>query len=310
MQSFNESGWGWPLTDALQTRDGPTNALASLATFNKPNQMMGGIGSLAPSLPNRRPNYLEAWAAANVGNELQKPFWTHDELVAILLGLDPFFARFEDFGPNMYKDNIATEGIRLHEIVQRAHQVGELSIEPSPQEALDWALQRHIQVPRELLTIAAQRNIALLNSPTQLETIVSESAARIAKLNTEIEHWKGMAESNTAAVEDACTKLRDRDTEIIELTRQLSEAVCQTEQLQSAASTAGEKNKSPSAATREYRTSVKLLCGVVSKNYGYSPTSANWQKKKLEADLAECGTPVNDETLMKHLRAGSEEASR
>lgn len=303
----SESGWDWALNNKLHSSySGPVNALAGLATLSSPEPMMGGLGTsaLLSLTPKARPYYLETWAAANFGHELQKPFWTDDEFVAILLGLDPMFARFEDLAPNRYKDGIATEGMRLHEIVQRAHYVGELGTEPSPQEALNCALQRHVHVPPELLTIAAQRNIALLKSPTQLETIMSECEAQIEKLQSEVEHWKSLANSRLASVEDACTKLSDKASEVIELRRQLFEAVCQAEKLQP------ETPKSTSATTREYRTAVKLFYGVVSMHYGYSPARADWQKTKLQANLAELGTQVSEETLMKHLRAGSEQASR
>lgn len=309
----SESGWDWALNTELQSNySGPANALAGLATLSSPGPMMGGLGTnaLLSLTPKAQPYYLATWAVANFGHELQKPFWTDDEFVAILLGLDPMFARYEDLAPNRYKDSTATEGMRLHEIVQRAHYVGELGIEPSPQDALDWALQRHIFVPPQLLTIAAQRNIALFNSPTQLEAIMSECAAQVAKLNSEVERWKVIAKSSAAAVEDACTKLTDRDTEMHQLRHQLSEAVSKVELLQLAAPIAEEKPKSSSAVTREYRTAVKLLYSVVSTNYGYDANRADWQKKRLAADLAGCATSVNDETLMKHLRAGAEEASR
>lgn len=311
MQSFNESGWDWFLKDSLQSSGrAPTNALAGLATLNSPRLMMGGLGSIALSspTPKKRPNYLESWAAANFGNELQKPFWTDNELVAILLGIDPFFARREDLAPNRYKDDIATEGMRLHEIVQRANYLGELSIEPRPYEALDWALERYIHVPPKLLEIAAQRNMPLINYSTQLETVVSNYEAQTRQLRAEISKLKEEAKSKAELVQDTHTLLEQSRTENEDLKRQLAEATA----------IAGEdlgnrpvdETKSASATTRCYRMVCKVLFVVVSKHYGFCCSGPKWNKAKLIADLAEYKTAVDDATILKHLRAGSEEYSR
>lgn len=313
MQSRNEGGWDWFLNDAFPSSSHErTNALAGLGTVNKPPPLFGGLGTIALSNPppKKKPNYLEAWATADFGKELHKAYWKPEEAVAILLGKAPVFCPFEILAANKFEDPIAWEGMRLHEIVRRALEIGDLSLPLRPTMLIDWALEIGLAVPSGLLAIAAQRNLPLLNYPTKLETVVSECSQEIAKLNSEIEHWKGVARSNAAAVEDASSALKAHDTEIIKLKQQLSEAVCRAEQLEPVAVAADERPKSTSGSTREYRTAVKLLFSVVSKYYGYSAAKADWQKTKLQTDLAEFGTQVSEETLMKHLRSGSEEASR
>jgi hypothetical protein len=39
-----------------------------------------------------KPAFRETWAKANFGQELQRPFWTIDRSVPVLLGLNPMFA--------------------------------------------------------------------------------------------------------------------------------------------------------------------------------------------------------------------------
>lgn len=302
MQSSKSGGWDWTVNDTVHSGySGPINAMAGHATLCSHEPIMSGRGAnaLLSLTPKARPYYLETWAAANFGHELQKPFWTDDEFVAILLGLNPMFARFEDLALN--KDAKATEGMRLHELVRRAVLIGELSAQPSPVESIDWALGRHIPVPDKLIEIAVQRDLPLVHCPSRLDMIISEYDAETQRLCNEIEELKALADRRATSSENSRNLLEQQCSKNENLKKQLTEARAEARDA---------KPENRSAATRKYRTVVKLLFVLVSKNYGFSFNNAKWNRTKLETDLAEHEMSVDDETLLNHLRAGSEQASR
>ena len=303
----------------------PANALSTLQSSGRlPVPMFRGLGLLAavdvaPSnaliggnalSKTCRPTYLEDFAFADFGQELQKPYWTIDDSVPILLGIDPAFAQVSDFAPNRYKDEKATEAMRLRSLVQQAQEVGDLDQRFRPYVLINWAIGLHIFVPEKLLQIALDRGMAIIGYLNRVESL--------------IEHYTSKAK--LAATESASQSARivELNTIIGEQANQLAALMPKVEQLQNdlrqAAENASEisKNERPCAqtertgpVTRSYNMACKLLFGLAKLRYELDFASTQKSKtSEIMSDLEQVGIAVDDETLQKHLMVGSDQAAK
>lgn len=262
--------------------------------------------------PERRPTYLEDFARANFEQELQKPYWTAQEAVALLLGLHPVFLPPDLIAQNEFHDSVAREAMRLHRLVARAQELQDIPAKFRPAEFLNWSLRQHIAVPEYLLMLAIKRGFACEGYPCPTDILKAENrkSADIATAKIkDLEQQRATLKADLERLERDLNQSRNK-TRIAELT--LAAYLAATD-YQDAQNAAPQENQSSrlGAATRKYNVAAKLLYGLAKQLYDVDFTKGSPVKlSKIVDDLHRVGIHVDDETLQGHLLAGSEQAAK
>jgi hypothetical protein len=268
----------------------PVNALAN--------------GLLLPAPTNEvhsapKPRYLETWARADFGQELQKPFWTITDSVPILLGINPVFASPETLSRHEFDDDVAFEGMRLRRLIADAEVMGDLPERARPYQVINWALGQFIGMPPALLQLASTRGLAIKGHPSRLEVVQAEhevfaanAKRELAARNEEI----GALRRELAArlVENEALANRIRDGEIQRDAR--AEPPPQT---------------NLAGMTRKFNKLSELFFGLANAHHGIEFGSMRKPSfRSLMTTFEQVGMRPDDETLEKYLRHGSEQAAR
>jgi hypothetical protein len=132
-------------------------------------------------------------------------YWSHDEVVALLLGLDPEVVNWnsieqEDIVRGFRSIMPIVEYKRLRNLVLRAFEMNEIGINNSPALFLKWAESRCIEIPEGLkkAVSAMENQLAGLveTESAQLLKIKEEEIAKLEKRIQELENlvWEGFDE--------------------------------------------------------------------------------------------------------------------
>lgn len=299
------------MLDASYTQRPYSSGLFGAAPAAPRNPMMGlldpdkrqSIGNALLGTPAVRVDYLEPWATANFGNELQKPFWTIDDGVPILLGINPVFAGPTTLAQHEFADSTAFEGMRLRRLVAAAQLMADLPIRFRPHEFINWALAQDIPVPESLLKLAASRGRPIKGYPNPIEVLqgkhrelVEKARAALAMRDARIADLEARVQSLTA---EAIDLKRERD----DIEARTAAAIELAEQAKASTSNSGN--------TRNYNTTAKLLYGLAKADHGVDfGGMAKVRTKSVLASLQKAEISVDDETLLNHLLHGSQEAAR
>lgn len=256
-----------------------------------------------------KPPYLEAYASADFGDELQKPYWTIDDGIPNLLSINPAFAQVSDLKPNRYRDKIANEGMRLRELVQMAQDVCDLQQRFRPIDFINWALAQHINVPAKLVGLALKRGLPVLDI-----THPSELARRetVETVQTTLKEWSLQIENLQRIVSERDEQIFQQDAIIAHL--EAINARLPTEQTGAATvapMSAEISSSGKGASTKKYNTASKVAFGICKLRYNIDPASPQGlQCAKIISELATINISIDDQTLRPLLLNGSEVASK
>jgi hypothetical protein len=267
-----------------------------------------GFGMLAAPPPKPSPNYLERFANANYGQELQKPNWTTADAVPILLGKDPVFLNVRDIEANQATEEIALEAARLRLLVSQAQEIGDLAQKFRPVEFINWAIRQHVHVPEGLLKVAKDRRLPITGFPDDLkilsdayDALQKKSALRLSSLKEQNTGMGQLCCEQKSELEICNRRIKELEANLAAQVLSLAERPIETVE---------KKPDKISSLSRKYNKAVLLLYGVIKIKYGIEFGKATIVLKPIIEDLANRGITVDDETLRDHLLAGSEQASK
>lgn len=304
---------GVPMLDASYSQRPYSyrSGLSAAAPAPQLNPMLGLLASdarhsLASALlatEPRRPAYLEAWAVANFGNELQKPSWGIDDAVPIILGINPFFAPPQIMAKNEFSDLTAGEVMRIRRLVADAQLMGDLRERFRPHEFINWALAQHIPVPESLIKLAASRGRPINGYPNPVEVLQGKYRELVEKAKAEL----AIRDGKIAELE---AEVRERTVEASEFKRERDALEAQSKAVTEQAEPA-EGPTNLAGMTRKYNFVCMLFYGLVKALYGFEFGGLKKPSfKKLLGVYENVGMHPDDETLEKHLRHGSEQLAR
>jgi hypothetical protein len=275
-------GWG---TSPLRT-----NALSLLTP--------AGLGNSVPSKPGRA-TYLEDFARADFKEELQKPYWTVDDGVPILLGLYPPLARLQDLLPNQFTDEVAREAMRLRSIVQQAQEIGDLTLKFRPTDFINWALGQHIEVPTELIEIATARGMRMNSHPDQSEALRDIHRAALANYELEL----AVANRQNSELEAVIAFLQ---AELAVLKKKLTLVEPRPTGADTSANSESTLAERP-LHTRERENLLAIAVVGAIKAFGYDPGKRNTAAKDLAAVLESLGKTLSEDCIRNHLNGAAEQ---
>lgn len=312
--ALNRLAGPWP-------NSGMASDLSAMNAAARPNLLgtlfMGGLGLLDEARPQssnalaeigmlaatieQRPEYLEQYAAANYHEELQKPYWTKDDAAPVLLGINPVFARRRILEQYRFKDDTAFEAMRLRGLIEQAQEMDDLPEKFRPLQAINWARRQGISVPQELINAAVKLGLSVITTihPAELALKELTTSAR-----TKLDEKQKQIDDLEALAQQQADQVARLEAEVVSLRAQIE---TKPESLPAP------KTSEPrsSAQTRNYNTAAKLLYGVATAKYGFDLNKPTTQVvSKMLRDLEGLAVRVDDETLVKHLRNGAEQAAR
>jgi regulator of replication initiation timing len=252
-----------------------------------------------------RVGYIVRWGETIFQLELQKPFWTIDDGVPILLGLSTVIATPELIAAYRLSDIWAFEAMRLRRLVADAQLIGDLPSRIRPPQFINWALAQHIPVPPKLIALALERGLPIIGHTSPVDAWKK----RCAELIDHAEAAERTSKDKIAALE---AERRTRSDEMARLRLELKEVQKRLAEQQAPQSTEPPQEKTnTSGQTRKYNVTSMLLFGVAKAAYGVEFTAMKKPNlKKLLAALESVGMNPDDETLEGHLRNGAEQAAR
>lgn len=193
----------------------------------------------------------------------KKAYWTLDEAVAITLGKDPLFFRWELVEPRVWESPFARKFAQLRDLLLRAMHVGQLQEKFTPREYVAWAHDAEVALPTELETLATRKD------------------------------WRQQCES----LED---ELARREFELIETKNELARLSQRISELEAKLA---DNHSAAGLRTRERNSLLKIIYGVAVSRFRYNPDKGRSGVPKRIADACvEAGVPIDEETVLKWLR--------
>jgi hypothetical protein len=263
--------------------------------------------------------YLNDYADANYALELQKPYWSVDDGVPILLGVSPFFAQKDALEAHEFDDSFACEAMRLRGLVLMAHETADLSPRFRPIHLINWALQQHIAVPKELLALAASRGLGLIEPHNPIEAIKIAHRAELAIARAEASELRELVNKLGGELSRSSVEIEELQARCLTAPDDSSDAdpasqehsLITIDPKKSNTVTISREHTRSSADTRKYNSSTLIAYGLAKLHYCWTGSGLSGTKiKTIEDDLRRVGISIDDETLRKHLLTGSEQASR
>lgn len=286
-----------------------TNALASLGSTAPnfaPSPLVNALmGRSVTGQSKSRPGHAVSWGKAIFEFELQKPFWTIDDGVPILLDIPPEIATPQVIEFYRLRDILACEAMRVRRLVADAQLIGDLPPRVRPYQFINWALAQHIFVPPKLIALAVERGLPIVGHTNPVDAWKKKCAVLA-------EHARAAARVSKDKIAALEAEHRTRCDEITQLRTELNDAQKKLAELQTPQSTEPAQEKTnASGQARKYNFTTMLLYGVSKAAYGVEFTAMKKPNlKKLIDALDSVGLNPDDETLEGHLRHGAEQAAR
>lgn len=286
------------------------NALASAtqSTARSPAHNLLAAALMSPTVGGQgktRPCYLEEWAKVIFEHELQKPFWTIDDGVPILLGLSPDIATPEELASNRLRDIEACEAMRIRRLVSDAQLIGDLPTRIRPVQFINWALAQHISVPPRLIALALERGMPIVGRTNPIDAWKKKCGELIEQAKAAVR----AREDNIATLQ---AELQARSEEVFRLRRELECRDHKISQIEAAQMVEQPPEKTNTAGlSRKYNGTSMWLYGLAKATCGVEISAMKKPNlKKLFAAFESVDMHPDDETLESHLRHGAEQAAR
>ena len=222
-------------------------------------------------------------ANANFDHYCKAAYWTLDECIALSFGKNPKLVNWASVKPYLSVSPFALAYERLRDLTERAKWAKQLFEPVFPSTYLSWAKKAGVPLSEELLKRSVDSGISLVG-------------------------WQELFEKQKS-ITGQISKNYDEVAVISQKTiDELSEQIARlSEQSLANKSASAAIVKTLPAATRERESMLKLLAAMAIKGYGFDPRlPRNSATKDIRTDLETLGLPMDDGTILKYLKEGSQ----
>ncbi|MBL0320178.1 MAG: hypothetical protein IPP74_12955 [Alphaproteobacteria bacterium] len=201
-------------------------------------------------------------------------YWELEEALSLSFGRNPYLVNWNNLEQYIRQSPFVGRFLKLKELIERAHDHGQLSDPISPKYYIEWIQRYDIEFPPELEELV----LGIGNKPKRTST----------STNIKIEHDKMIGE---------------KDAQILSLRNEIDDLNKQISQLTEEQLSSSQKR----SATKKIKTLQKIVLGLAISKYRYNfQSQKNTCTTRIIGDLDTAGFSIDDQTLLDHLREAYE----